>query len=228
MKISFLLMGALMLLVAACKKQGADKKTAAMTFSKDALSYVQLPLKRYFIYKDSASGSLDSVIVTTSDLYTYVHPGHISTGLFDFAYDAYNVQAYKLQLTRFSGQATWFYGAADANFFNSLPFNDTAAVLSFCGTDNILPVAIAAATNCYYGFTYDSYGANGALPAMTVEGKTYNGVFRFQGSNPGEPDSTRPLYYASTYYWAKNTGIIKRTVRAGGITSASTLLRFGN
>ena len=53
-----------------CKKDHTSSQNDAKiiaTFSPEALTYIKLPLNSYYIYKDSATGILDSVVVTTSN-----------------------------------------------------------------------------------------------------------------------------------------------------------------
>jgi hypothetical protein len=230
MKISLFYVGLLLLIIASCKKQNAaGKNIVEIRFNREALLYAQLPLHRYYIYKDSATGSLDSVIVTISNLYTYRHPGYKGTGLFDLSYDEYNMQVYQLELTNAIGQTTWFFGEARSNPDNAFPLNDTTAPFVFCAVDNLIPKTISRNNNCSYGFTYTPiFSTNVFLPNMTIEGKTYNDVFKVSRINGLEQDSLQSWYYSSEYYWAKNTGIIKRSVKTSTAVTTANLLRLGN
>jgi len=59
------------LFITSCRKEKTTNQNIGepyIQFSDTALAYVQLPLHKYFIYKDSATGTLDSVVVTKSDI----------------------------------------------------------------------------------------------------------------------------------------------------------------
>ena len=75
-----------------------------------ALSFIQLPLNHYFIYKDAATGSMDSVVVTESVLGSKFEPATTTT-------PGYGYDTYTLTLTTLSGGShqTWYTGNAVAN-----------------------------------------------------------------------------------------------------------------
>src|SRR5688500_1088160 len=62
-----------------------------ITLNPEGLKYIQIPLEKYFIYKDSASGSLDSVVVTKSLFETIHYP--VGTNI-NGIIPAYNQQKY--------------------------------------------------------------------------------------------------------------------------------------
>jgi len=117
---------ALSLLSLSCKKidiggsftsGSINPNTVTIHFYQPVLDYIQLPANRYFIYKDSATGSSDSVRVTQSAIETSFtaatsgFPGSPAT----------NIDVFKLTLTKFQAQTptnqTWFQGIARPSSF---------------------------------------------------------------------------------------------------------------
>ena len=216
---------------AACKKNNDARPLLVLTFSKEALKYVQLPLNRYFIYKDSATGISDSVVATKSDLYMDPHPAR-STGVSGSGYgsgstfaDLDSEQVYKLILTNPVTQVKWYDVEAHAGSGFSFYIIDTTS-LTFCGRDNLIPVSIDRNNNCSYGFSYSS-GISTVLASLVIDINTYNNVFEMVSTNGLEQDAKEPWYFKSIYYWAKNIGIIKRTVKTSNAITTCTLVRYG-
>jgi len=93
-----------------------EKSTDVPTYnlSKESLAYVQIPVGKYFIYKDSVSGNTDSVIVTESKLGRVPH--FVSYSIFDSRV-SYYYQSFTLSLSKVNGNTSilWFNGIAGAN-----------------------------------------------------------------------------------------------------------------
>src|ERR1019366_3145212 len=102
------------LFITSCRKEKTTNQNLVepyIQFSAAALAWVQLPPHKYFIYKDSATGTLDSVVVTKSDIEKSYSPSQ-NFGWGNSA--SYYYQYFTLGLTKFSGTTSqyWFYGAA--------------------------------------------------------------------------------------------------------------------
>jgi hypothetical protein len=84
----------------ACKKENENKNEAPfIRFSSEALSYVHIPVNNYFIYQESSSGILDSVVVTKSIVENKFKP----YGLLGFFYQgAIHYQDFSLELINYS------------------------------------------------------------------------------------------------------------------------------
>ena len=211
----------------ACKKNNEIRPVLVSTFSKEALKYAQLPLHRYFIYKDSATAFTDSVVVTKSDLYMDPNPvvapngSGYGNGVYYKGLDS--EQVYKLIVSIPAGQVKWFDGEARAGSAYAI---DSAA-LAFCGRDNLLPLTVDRNSNCLYGFAYLYVGVSTSLASLAIEGKTYNEVLQVVSTNGMEQDANEPWYFKSTYYWTKGVGIIKRTVVTSVATTTCTLIKYG-
>jgi hypothetical protein len=215
----------LIIVMSSCTKSISKKPDPNISefdifFSKAAMEYVQLPVNRHFIYKDSATGNIDSVVVTQSDLSNFIIPG-------DRAFSVLPVysQIYHLMLTKTNDSATtWFDGLAKSLDGADYRYaTDTMASLRFAASDNIITDTVPD-----YGFSsnvvFDNYDY---ISSMTVESKTYHDVivdnYSIYGIGPG-----RPGYINSLYYWARNVGIIKRTVKTNSFTITSLLESYGN
>ncbi len=198
-----------------CKKRSHDTRSddvIQIKLSTEGLEYVQLTPGKYFIYKDSANGKLDSVVVTKSSVENIFTPA----GTWTFGtYAAYNAEALSLTLTKFDAgiQTIWgidFRGltalCCPSISMDNHPveIHDTSGVLSFS-----YPVC-----NCY---------ASTAIQGLTVEGKLYNNVIQTIGDNGADPSN--PDYRRAVTYWAKGVGIIKRTKTTGSDTKTYFLVR---
>ncbi len=197
-----------------------------ISFAGEAMDYAQLPLNRYFIYKDSATGDFDSVGVTQSDLSNIDNPAYPGTGLLDPPTPAYNHQKFKLTLTKLNGSpAIWFQGVADAYNSNLYYASTSLSILTFYGNDNIIsPNEVNG-----YGFSYPTPSFDTVLnfPNFKVGNNIYNNVLGFISAS-AQDGFTQPWDFNSTYYWAKGVGIVQRTVRTIYGTTTSFLERYGN
>jgi hypothetical protein len=190
-----------------------------INFDKKELEYVLLPLSMHYIYQDSATGNVDSVEVTHSDLtvsYAEAVP---------YFRPALHFQEYNLVLTKTGDSAiVWFQGSANSYDGSSTPFtSDSTAKIRFVAKDNIITIG-----GTDYGFSPDtsSYLSYQYQSSLEVKSKIYNDVIvcTFVGS---DSESTIFKNFKSTYYWAKNVGIIKRTIETNSGITTSLLVSNG-
>ena len=204
-----------------CKKmEVAVPKTDQFSFSRHALEYVQLPLGKYLIYKDSASGQLDSVVVTTSNLenlYVPSYGGSPSALWLDF-YSAYYHDVFHLILSKYIGNqsSNWFIGNGDAHYDHG------GNLFASYGTPGD---TLAVDLRNQDGFdVFYSFNSEYSNLSMNIEGKTYSNIIvTYSGTyflNPSDPG-----YQVFVTYWAKPVGIIKRTMRNANSIKTYTLLR---
>jgi hypothetical protein len=168
------------------KEESSTPVTDSTKFSRDALAYVQLTPGKYFIYKDSATSSQDSVVVTTSLLDTVYFPA--SSDLV-FTYNAHTQEKFNLVLTKFtdSVQVEWFNGRADA-FCGGLGLNNDC--------NNAQVDLMEGGLMAFEGVSYPSN------LSVAIEGKTYNNVI-IHDTWTATIDINDPLYVHKIYYWAK-------------------------
>jgi hypothetical protein len=196
---------------------GLVLKSDYVKFSTIGMQYVKLPLNAYYIYKDSATGMLDSVVVTESLLEKKFSAAHTSIFTIngrsspinfpDFYYDEF-----QLVLTKYAGTTTekWL----------SMQGKNTDEVFSLYHTpDSSINLAgeFLGIPSSYY-FTYRSPHptvlslSNEIIPSIVVEGKTYTDVYKVSRNIAGN--------YDRYYYWVKGVGLIKRVENT--LTSAKT------
>ena len=191
-----------------CKKDNsANEAQYLVKFSRRALPYVVLTEGKYFIYKDSATSQLDSVIVTTSKMGSTYLPN--SPGWFGGTNSAFNVESFHLVLIKFDGtsQTEWFNGTT---FAEPALVADTAATLYLMESDDL--------------FAFIMSGVGVPDLSVTIEGKTYNNVEDFTIANG--IDINADYYKKKIYFWARSVGIIKRTIiTTGGRVKTYTLIR---
>jgi len=192
-----------------CKKSHEPEEGRA-TFSKEGLKYIQIPLNRYFIYKDSASGNLDSVVVTQS-LLQQVHVPAYNSGIpFDFnSHPGYYYERFDITLSQFAGNTAVDWLKAKTAVYGNIYLRTN---------DDNAPITLQLIDSPYSSvFAY--LPPTQPVSSITLEGKVYNDIIIFTNPNNGKP---------FVYYWGKNVGIIKRQVTIGSAMRTSTLLRHGN
>ena len=206
-----LISATLMIIFQSCKKESAPDDTVTVAFSRNALDFVNLAQWKYLIYKDSATATEDSVIITTSKLETVYYPAYSSTWWFPASYK----ERYSLVLTKYTNtsHAQWLSGIALAGGWgtgvNGPTYIDTADV-GLQETDDSYITVI--------------YHTPEVMNAVIIEGKSYDNVVLTITQNTN--DINNPEYKKSICYWAKGIGIIKRTViKTGGAVKTYTLLR---
>ncbi len=225
MKKNVLLLIISTILFASCKKS-VDEPAQSMhfNFSKEALAYVQMPANKNYIYKDSATGEMDSILVNKSTLENNLMPSSTYNILgFPSTFPAYYFQTFTLLLTKINGSKSldWFYGIANANIGNYIGgSNDSAGVL-LLERDRSL--------NADKGYVFNSFPVQGGvkmiIPNLTIEGKEYIDVVRFTSTNGLTPSANG--YRAVIYYWAKGIGLIKRSISSTNSTKTWTLVKNG-
>jgi hypothetical protein len=204
----------IMMLFISCKKDHTSSQIIA-TFSPEALTYVKLPLNSYYIYKDSATGILDSVVVTTSNSKLVDVPKYVGGNcLFGpCTFPAYTYQEFNLRLTKFtsSSQQDWFNCTASTMSFGRYQSTDSDP-LYLCGAFK-------------YPFHSNTYDSVQIVSSIVIEGRLYSNVAIFAHINGQDPTSAN--YFKTVYYWTKGVGIIKREIQNGGSVKTDFLVRNG-
>jgi hypothetical protein len=185
-------------------------------FDNTALEFINLRWNRYFIYKDSATGLTDSVIVTQNNISSIFHdsvPGNPPI-------PAYFHQIFKLTLLNFSGSPNqpWFEGLAscDSQYRYANHFIDSD--FDLYDKQNILPAF-------WYPFTSSGVKQYTLIPTITIEGTTYVQIHKFSATNGLQPTDIN--YRATIFYWEKGTGIIKKEIRTYNSVKTYLLARYG-
>lgn len=216
-------------LILSCKKDHKVQPAGPVyiKFNPDGLAYVQVPLNHYYIFKDSANGMLDSVMVTQSTLDNAFSPETIVrfAGT-DVKVPAHYYQDFTLQLSSITGitQKVWFYATAtNQPFFTVSDLrNSDTAYLSLLESDVNFPGEVFTYPVSYY---FSGQSKSIIVPAMTVEGTSYLNVINFISSNSADP--TDKNFVRATYFWAKNIGIIKREIKTPTTVKTESLVRHG-
>jgi len=203
---------------------------------------VQLPLKAYFIYKDSVSGNFDSVVVTQCDLEKKSKPAHtVPTdfwGLKGFmTVPDYYYETFSLTLSTYNNgsQQDWFTSYDENSRYESSIYSDVDSSIilqenrrpgdnSYPTVFNYNDAAFKYLTDLVNGESNLKFYGIAKIPALTIEGNTYANVIRIIQNYSTYANPNPNL---SEYYWAKGIGIIKRTVRTPTSTKTWTLLRHG-
>jgi hypothetical protein len=222
-----LIIGLLSTLLIACKKDKGNTNPIEIKYSAEGLAYVQLSLNKYFIYRDSSTGILDSVVVTQSGLERIFSPNHVSTGPSDRATPDFYYQTFTLTLTKYNGasQQDWFYGTASNNL-SLFMLNSTTNASLFLMERNRLN---NTDKNYVFHFPYSISQVSNIsviiLPSIMIEGKNYLNVIIHSTSNGSDP--TNINFIKSTYYWVKGIGIVKREIKTSNSVKTEILVRNG-
>lgn len=218
-----------LLLCLSCKKE-AEPVIPQNNFIKEAFDYVQLSTNDYFIYRDSATGDTDSVIVTNSELERILSPKRESTQLFDPGQPAYYYQTFTLLLSKVNGTGTedWLYAIA-----SSASFSYAGSGATESADLKLLERNRSRNEDRLYIFNYpltQAFTFTQVSPlSLTIEGTNYPEVIRFSGNNGLTPSSPnyQQYYQASAYYWVKGIGIIKRELITATSVRSWTLVKKG-
>lgn len=143
-----------------CKKSEVNNPPKSYTFNKEGLEYIQIPVNKYFVYKDSATGLLDSVVVTESKLIDTLLQG----GCLGCISGPYREERFTLVFTKMNGASpsVWYNGRAIASF----PW----LIDSYTGR---VAFKFPVCDDCSF------------LPTMTVESRVYNQVILVRDVSPG-------------------------------------------
>lgn len=170
-------------------------------FSREGLAYIQFNTGKYFIFKDSASGRLDSIVVTKSSLEKYNTSVNSLFGPFEAIGERYYLILSKIDS---SGRVTELINGAADNYAS-----DEFIVLRSAATYESL-------------FSYPSPIYNGTIiPSLQVEGKTYTNVV----CQNNDRHYSAGILVSSSFYWAKGVGLIKSIKSEASNTKTYTLLR---
>lgn len=185
-------------------------------FDKTALDFINIPWNRYYIYKDSATGFTDTVVVTRNYTINVFHdsvPGNPPV-------PGYIHETYRLTLQNITGSPgqKWFDGFAscDSQYMNTARFIDSAFDLT--DMQNNLPAF-------WYPFISSGVNRYTLIPTITIEGTLYIQIHKFSATNGLQPGDTN--YRETIYYWEKGTGIIKREIRTYNSVKTSLLVKYG-
>ena len=215
-------------LFAACKKDKPIEiiyPTTNVKLNPVALEFVKLPVGRYFIYKDPATGSIDSVRVSQSIIENKFQPSIPPSG-YNPCLSGFNFETFTLTLTKFNGTASqdWFKGIASS--YAIFPCGSHPAVI----IDSNLILEDQLFTNIIthpfvYPFSFYQGQGHIFIPTITIEGTIYTDVHEFFASNGLQ--STHPAYQAVIHYWAKGIGIIKKETITYSSVNTYLLVRYG-
>ena len=189
--------------ITSCKKESSEPALAKSKLETSGLAYMKLAQGKYMIYKDSANGDLDSVVVTNSSIKELYSPSFTYNVLgFPATFPAYYYESFTLILTKYNGmlQSEWFNGSTTPPIFYNNIVNDSFP------PELIEPDKAIAFRNM----------TNRPISSLTIEGKTYTQVLEHTWNTANK---------RTTYYWAKGVGIIKRVITTNGVTKTQILIR---
>jgi hypothetical protein len=161
----------------ACSKEPEEEE---YTLDPAGMQYIQLRQGQYFIYRDSATGSTDSVVVSESSLATE----RFSESLWGSKPGWARRQVYGLALQRKNGgDSTWLKGTATADY---LPY-----------------VILEDERGRYFSYPGDCLFGNDVerLASLMVEGKMYTDVMVFHRRDFSD--------FNHAYYWAPSNGLVQ-------------------
>jgi hypothetical protein len=219
--LSYLLLDVLLF---SCKKESPanNNDNESFDYPTGFLEYADIPLHSYFIYRDSANGNEDSVVVTENKKQTNFSFGN---GVIPGNKDKYYSLELNCTLTKITvtnGSSLWLKTRSVTGVTpETIPV--ATPVLLFAGEcSDCLSSIMEYPITTYYDPAADR-GVD-ILDNYEVEGKGYVDVIHivFAFGSPADND-----YKKVTYYWAKNVGIVKRTLITKSSTHTWTLVKNG-
>jgi hypothetical protein len=136
-----------------CSKKNMNTPSRSYQLSREGLTYIQFNTGKYFIYKDSASLKLDSVVVTKSVIEPYTET---------FLGELYNYERYSFILSKAdsAGRLTvWLSG-------------NTISMAS----ETVYVISPDRPGEHLFIFPPSDARQSGSLPSLQVEGKTYSDI----------------------------------------------------
>lgn len=190
--------------------------TKSNRFDSAAFSYINIPNGSYFIYKDSASGTADSLVSYRGYDAKYVPPVSGDPSKPGYFYQIYDLKlanywSYSPNLIFFKGHAS-----CDPDYKNTQTFIDS----NFTVVNELTGLAAF-----WYPFVSTNNQQYSWLPSISVGSKIYNDVHCFFADN-GLPASNSG-YQATGFCWVKGIGIVRREIRTFNSIKTSLLVRHG-
>lgn len=181
-------------------------------FDSASLVYIEVPAGRFFLYKDSVSETIDSVIVSISEIIPYSVGGIYGDPIME-------ADNYRLIFSNFlDGQpdSAWYSGIAGTEINKDLHVTyDSTYILS--EGEGSIPVF-------WYPFVSAGDRKYKFIATLVVEGVTYKDVHSFFATNGRQ--TSEASYEAKIYYWVKGIGIIKRVTWLGNSVKADLLVKY--
>lgn len=232
-KLLFTNLAICLMLLTACTKEDLDKLDFSgwgggggigpitlngSGFPSETRGFFILPLSRYYIYRDEATGATDSMLIEKSMDSLAFQPASTN-----YPIGYYNT-SYVLKINRYNAGSieTWFNGTATTDFPTGMGTTPTWIV------DDKFYMSDAVTQSLPYWQPLNSTGSSQYqyFPSMALEGNTYSGVHQFTGTNGLM--ATDPNYRSTSFWWVSNIGIIKRQVRIGQAVTTTNLVRYGS
>lgn len=195
----------LIILSFSCRKD-SPPEVAYFRFSPDVKEFVGSGEGKYRIYRDSATGEEDSVLITRSrffDRYIEANP--------DFLTPAHYLEEFELEM---NGQSSLFEGLR-GNFLQIpntyLPGSDANGIQLIRKDNNIAVMHI-------------DHSGNNTLHNVTLHGRVFSEVIKVISTN--NLHIADPLYREYEYWWARGIGIIYRRIMFESVNKTQTLIRF--
>ncbi len=169
----------------------------------EAKAYLWAQPSSYWIYKNTATNELDTQICTS-----FVFDSLKTKGTQDYS-NHINVEYDRIRRTIQSSYNQWiYYDETDKPEPNGSSFNGNYRIIIDRNANGSIN------TPFFYPFNINAWSSNtqckGIDTTLTIQGKTYANVVRFEISLDGLWENSPP-YTGSKYYWAKDVGLIKRT-----------------
>jgi len=182
-------------------------------FDSANLECILIPVGRSFLYRDSASGIIDSVIVTTSLIYLAQQ--------FDlYGYPQTQSDILNLSLSTVLNDnpgRLWYSGSVICDLNTNTNEVLIDSIFSLSNNQTGIPVF-------WYPFTSSYNNQYTFIPALELEGNSYTNVHRFEATN-GLPASDIN-YLTTIFYWVKGIGIIKRETHNANAVKTEFLVKY--
>lgn len=193
---------------------GGGAYISGVSFYDPALAIINIQTYRNFSYKDQATGSIDTITVTQSLLDAVLQPA--VPGANGWIYNTYSLSMEKIVGAT---NQPWFKGFAACDLqAGTGPINNYIdSNFSLINEQTNLPAF-------WYPFISSSQKQFQFIPTLNVEGRNYSSVHKFSASNGLPPSDIN--YTATSFYWVKGIGIIKKEISTFNTVKTSSLTYY--
>lgn len=173
----------------------------------EAKDYLYALPGSYWIYKNTLTGDLDTQICTGFVCDTIISKGEDRAKYITIEYE-------RIVKTSYSTFNKVEYYDETRGYNASVPRDLETIFNRWCGVDNIQPFFHPFIINTTTGNGASTTTCKAVDSAILINGKLYSNVVRFEIDLDGNYENNcRYPYFGTIYFWAKDVGLIKKTVK---------------
>lgn len=194
-----------------CKKDGScPPEYYRIRIGEEPKSYLWSLPGSYWIYKNSQTGELDTQTCTGFQFESVT-----VKGIFDYSKHI-TIEYDRIKRTIWSSYNKWTYvDKTRDNSPDDEQFNNGRTILdrTAAGPGVIIPFFYPFENGLIYGNGASNTTCQGMDNTMAIQGKTYTNVAKFDIDLDQIDEKNCQYIPVTTYFWAKEVGLIKKTIK---------------